>query len=1030
MGKWVSATVAAIALVVAPQSFGQTNSAPANPVLKAEIDGVAGEEAEAKSIRFDEFALDIKTHGNIADAELTVTISNRSDDELEAVIEFQLPKDAAVTGYAIDLENPPEGMNDLLVDGVLLEERKARTAYENQVRQEIDPGLAQVSRAGVFTTNIYPVNEGETRRMRLRFSFPVTPEFEWPIKLDQPAGSWRISLQMEGLEEKPNVSLPGVSDPERNGRGKYAISQSGEESRIDGAISITNLKLPEVLISKHKSRDEFVHISGNLPNASGEPSRPELLRVYWDTSTSHKQGDIELERNMAEAISFAMFAQGIELITFDADQMSQAGFDGPPSLSEELKSIKYLGGSSLAALAKNPPEDQADLCLMFYDGVATVDRDIDFDPDCRLHILSSVPGANSATLSAFARKHGGEFHFLNEATDTSALAARIASGAPVLQSVRSERGRALPFITLPAANGKWAAAVKSQREQRLKLRFNANGKRYRREVLLDAEAQDYDGAGALWAKSELAERDDGLDRKAFLAFARKYSVEYPGLSFLVLEEPEDYVRNDITPPKTYPDELMQEYREERADADEELAEEKADRFAKLHEDWEDLKEWWSEEYDADDWAFAKRRNGKGSDDRIIAVGAESVADAAEEAADATGGAVPPPPPPPPPPAIAPPPPPANQEAPISVTVVGGETLTEEEVAESSPSRGFGGGGDCDEEGNCVVVVTAMRREPTIGVQIDAWQPDRPYLKALDEAEGGFDTAFLSQEAEHGSLPIFYLDVARWLRIKGHNKLSTRTLLSAMELPVANDETTLIVAQRLIQYGEYDRAIDLLDNLAARNEFLPQPKRHLALALIARAKAEASRDTKGDYERAIELLYNLAINPVRDGDEGIDLISLHEANAALSAAREAGAEVEMDERLVALLDADLRVVIDWTTETTDLDLWVIEPSGERAYYGNRETEIGGLMSDDMTDGFGPEVYLIRKAMPGDYHVRVKLYSSDRINPNGASILTARLIRNYGRPNETEQAIDVELMGGDRDDRGIGKLVVERNDGAEK
>ena len=966
----------------------------ANPVLKAEIDGVEGEDADAKAILFDEFALDIKTHGNIADAELTVTIANQSDDELEAVFEFQLPKDAAVTGYAIDLEEPGEGFEDLLVDGVLLEESKARTAYENQVRGEIDPGLAQVSREGVFSTEIYPVNEGDTRRMRLRFSFPITPDFEWPVSIAQPAASWRINLQMAGLDSQPTVSLPGVSNPARNGRGKYAIMQSGENSSFDGAIRIADLDLPEVLISKHQSRDEFVHISGNLPRASGSPGRPELLRVYWDTSTSHKQGNLEQERKLAAAIASAVNAQGIEITRFDADTMELWGVADPAALETELGSQHYLGGSGFAALAQNPPEYAADLCLMFYDGIATVDRDAEFDPDCRMHILSSVPGANSAALSAFARKHGGAFHFLSEATDTAALAASIASGAPVLQSVRSERGRALPFITLPAPDGKWAAVVKSQREQKLQLRFNADGQRFRREVTLYTEAEDYDGAGALWAKSELAQRDNGLDRKAFLEFARKYSVEYPGLSFLVLEQPEDYVENDIEPPKSYPKELLAEYAEYRAEADEELAEQKAERFAQLLSDWDDLKEWWEEDYDADDWVRAMRRNNPSADQPATGE-EEEVAEAAEDAADGS------PPPPPPPPSMAPPSP--------SPAPAGG-SATEADACE-----------DCDR-----IIVTASRATPTIDVQIDAWQPDRPYLKALNEAKDGFDSTFRQQEAEHGSLPIFYLDVARWLHEREETDTAVRVLLSALELPVANDETTLIVAQRLLRYGQHDRAVDLLDALAARQEFLPQPKRHLALALLERAKANAGRDTKGDYERAIDLLYNLAINPVRDGDEGIDLIALHEANVALPAAKAAGAEIEMDERLIALLDTDLRVVVDWTTETTDLDLWVIEPTGERAYYGNRSTDIGGQMSDDMTDGFGPEVYLIRKAMPGDYAVRVNVFSSDRINPNGASILTARLIRNFGRPDESEEAIDVELLGEDRQDRPIGKLVVEREE----
>jgi hypothetical protein len=82
-----------------------------------------------------------------------------------------------------------------------------------------------------------------------------------------------------------------------------------------------------------------------------------------------------------------------------------------------------------------------------------------------------------------------------------------------------------------------------------------------------------------------------------------------------------------------------------------------------------------------------------------------------------------------------------------------------------------------------------------------------------------------------------------------------------------------------------------------------------------------------------------------------------------------------------------------------------------------------MSDDMTSGFGPEEYFVRRAMGGSYTVRADVYRNDSINPNGAARLTAHIIRDFGRPSERDEVVDIELMPGqDKGERLIGRVYV--------
>ena len=70
--------------------------------------------------------------------------------------------------------------------------------------------------------------------------------------------------------------------------------------------------------------------------------------------------------------------------------------------------------------------------------------------------------------------------------------------------------------------------------------------------------------------------------------------------------------------------------------------------------------------------------------------------------------------------------------------------------------------------------------------------------------------------------------------------------------------------------------------------------------------------------------------------------------------------------------DDATVLGWDADDTDIDLWVTDPNGERAFYGHRLTYQGGRMSQDFTGGYGPEEFALRVAKPGRYKVQAQFY----------------------------------------------------------
>jgi len=72
--------------------------------------------------------------------------------------------------------------------------------------------------------------------------------------------------------------------------------------------------------------------------------------------------------------------------------------------------------------------------------------------------------------------------------------------------------------------------------------------------------------------------------------------------------------------------------------------------------------------------------------------------------------------------------------------------------------------------------------------------------------------------------------------------------------------------------------------------------------------------------------------------------------------------------------DIKIILTWDTDGTDVDLHVINPQNVDCYYGNMETEEGGKLDVDITDGYGPEVFTQTNASPGTYQVKAHYYGS--------------------------------------------------------
>ena len=71
--------------------------------------------------------------------------------------------------------------------------------------------------------------------------------------------------------------------------------------------------------------------------------------------------------------------------------------------------------------------------------------------------------------------------------------------------------------------------------------------------------------------------------------------------------------------------------------------------------------------------------------------------------------------------------------------------------------------------------------------------------------------------------------------------------------------------------------------------------------------------------------------------------------------------------------DLKIVLTWDTDKTDMDLWVWDPGGEKVFYSHKTSKVGGQLDIDVTTGYGPETFTLQDAVAGNYQIQIQNYS---------------------------------------------------------
>ncbi|QQV03974.1 MULTISPECIES: VIT domain-containing protein [Chryseobacterium] len=246
--------------------------------------------------------------------------------------------------------------------------------------------------------------------------------------------------------------------------------------------------------------------------------------------------------------------------------------------------------------------------------------------------------------------------------------------------------------------------------------------------------------------------------------------------------------------------------------------------------------------------------------------------------------------------------------------------------------------------------------------------------------------YLENRSKHEKQVSYYFDISKLLFKKGDKALSLKVLSTLAELDLENEELYKTIYYLLKQRGHYDKELWITQKILEWRPFDAQSHRDYALALVDNKRPQEALNV---YK---SLLYQEFTDEISMRDNGIEEILIMEINNILKQNKNVDGS-KIDDRLKADLPVDIRVVINWNKDNTDIDLWVTDPRGEDCSYQHKSTAIGGRISNDFTQGFGPEQFLLKKAVKGKYKIKTNFFGERQNILSGPTTIMAEVYLYY-------------------------------------
>jgi Vault protein inter-alpha-trypsin domain/Uncharacterized protein conserved in bacteria (DUF2135) len=947
-------------------------------VAKAQMPSIKTDGATSDQVFLQKLEVNVVIDGALATTTWTMTFRNTTKKILEGELRFPLPQGTTVSKYALDI-------NGVMRDAVPVEKEKATEVFENTERRRIDPGLLEKVNGNSFRTRIYPINADGMRTVRIGYQQELSWEgltdlrYRLPLAFTHPLEEFSVNISVPGAAHQPrfdeNTDNALVFNEWKE---VWSASRKFTNYLADQPIAIRIPQPPGsgALLMQQVGNHYFYSASIFPRQERTVKPLPHHITLLWDVSLSGLKRDRKKELDLLDAYFTKLGNVDVDFVPFSnvAGAVSHVSVHSGDwqSLRKNLENVVYDGGTQFGVLRLS--DYPCDEFLLFSDGHSNFGSDRIQMNGKPLYAIVAAADADFPFLQSLSEGSGGELIDLDNisiAKGRDLLCYRNLQFLGVRHSEDLEES--YPGIPTTLNGGLTVCGICYKPAKELVLQFGYGDKVTREEkVVLDFPRQQSVGTDVsrIWAEKKIAELDrryeDNKDEIRHLG--RSYGIVTRNTSLMVLENVMDYVTNEIEPPA----DLRQEYdrilkeREGNGRWQRQRVADNAEQY------FNELLAWW---------------RGEG----------EPVTQA----------------------------PPPETSRPQREQLANSSGYLRRDTVQYRADFAAPQASDANLS-EVVVVARGVQRRKSIAysvVKVEASDevapaPDRgsftvlkadvntKYIGALRAAAPANRYAlYLELRKEYLNTPLFYFHTAELFLGAGEKATGLRILSNIAELDAENYELYKLMAYKLKEAGEAEGACAAFKKVLDWRPFEPQSYRDYALAL----------EDAGHFQQALDTLYLALTKNYSQTTEalypGFEETILPELNELV--ARHPGLDIgRIPRKLLTNLPVDMRVVLNWNQNNTDIDLWVTDPDKERCFYGHRFTAMGGRISHDFTNGLGPEQFLLKKAVKGRYKVEVNYYGDRQVKLAGETTLMVEVYTNYGSPQQKRTLVTLQLKPGSK------------------
>jgi tetratricopeptide (TPR) repeat protein len=869
-----------------------------------------------------------------------LTFVNHNSRTLQGELVFPLPDDATVVGYALDV-------NGTMVDAVPIEKEKAKVVFEDAVRSGKGASVVEMAaKSNSFKTSVYPLHPNATRTIKIVYNLPVgTLDKESIIHLPfgTPSESVSVTANIEWKNsEKVTVQLV---------KGVERVNASTKVDLKDTAVEGL------VISSANTLKDNQVTVEGNYFCARVKVEQPKEksveqpnnVQILYDASYSRREQHAK-DTTLLKEVLKKLNPKAITLTVFSVDPRPSVVCENVADFLKQFEKVVFDGATNLDTV-EQALDENVDFCVLITDGIHTLGEEVNPETvySVPMYIITTTQTSNSHLLSHMATKSGGAY--LNATTmSNTQIASKV--GTPVLfflvadyEAEQFEEVYPNEPVTLEAGGFLHLFGKIKGDGGEIVVSF-----KYGRDILETREIQVGPAATIdnakdkiipnLWAKQKLASLSafPHLFDKELHDLAMEWKIVTANTSLIVLEELEQYLKHDITPPESL-ESVYKAYVQQKQSEKASVEQKQKEKIKRVLSMWESRKDWHKRDFkSAIEEMIRQQEEGKRREKEREELRRKEMEEQEErmqqerERHEREYEQMPPPPPPPtldmsgaPPPPCAPstggpPPPPASSisgpPAPrrsvapteivddmfampeqmsrcrnvmvdeLSIQSDSASLLEQVNMRQSLRSRSEDVNEKCEEEAPVVSNTTAA-------IKVQKWNSDSTYMTTIKSSKTPYET-YLELRKENQASPAFFLDVADyWLSDLQNQEQGLNILTNILELELESEQLLRIVAYKLDQEKRWELAEMLFEKVL---EMRPdQPQSHRDLALI--------KEKLGKLDEAADLLNQVIYKEWDYRYDEVELTAAIELNHVL--AKDSKLPI-CDEGFRHHMDLDLRI----------------------------------------------------------------------------------------------------------------------------